>query len=100
MDAELRRLVLLVIQVVDTHGEVGSGGERMITLAEKEPLSYWTLLEYCDDFIEDKWITWGFQETPTHWIFGRLTDGSVLRILRPPGEPLADAPGSDRADAV
>jgi hypothetical protein len=100
MDAELRRLVVIVIEVVDTHGTVGLYSERMITLAEKEPLSYWKLVEYCDDLMEGKWFTWGFQELPKYWIFGRLTDGSVLRVLRPPGEPLAEAPGSSRTDAV
>ena len=100
MDAELRRLVVLVIQVVDTHGELRLGSERMITLAEKEPLSYWKLVEYCDDLMEGKWFTWGFQELPKYWIFGRLADGSVLRVLRPPGEALAEAPGPGRTDAV
>ncbi len=72
----------------------------MITLAEKEPLSDWKLVEYCDDLMEGKSFTWGLQELPKYWIFGRLADGSVLRVLRPPGEPLAGAPGSSHTDAV
>lgn len=100
MNAELRRLVILTVELRASNGDYIMGGERMLTLDEKEPLSYWTVLEYCDDLMDGRWLTWDFQVTADAWIFGRTADGSVLRVLRPPGEELADAPGSRLRDAV
>lgn len=100
MNAELRRLVILTVELRDSNGDLITGSERMLTLDEKEPLSYWKLLEYCDDLMDERWMTWEFQETAGAWIFGRAEGGAVLQVLRPPGEELADAPGSRPRDAV
>jgi hypothetical protein len=100
MNAELRRLVILTVELRSADGDLIMGSERMLTLDEKEPLSYWKVLELCDDLMNERWIMWEFKETEKYWIFGRTEDGSVLMVLRPPGEPLADAPGSCPRNAV